>query len=352
MIRHLLISASMTALLVTTNHAAPGPMSAQAAHTISHTSAPIINSTFHKSLKKLGKKLNPLSKSTPSTPNVPSAPGNIRQGAVGAPRAPAGTRAPSGPAAFPQQTTPSTSWTSPTVRTRAIEVRTPAAKQSILANLNSRNRRGGMVYTESGKFRLKNGGARVRFNADGSTRIDTADVKTRWSPNEQRQIDGVANGDVSFQFRDSDNGVLRLVDRQGDEVFMNYTGNFVKKAGANTAVRQITPLAPSNAIAPPRTPPGSGRGNLGGQNQFSANQNAYDSVAPLPAGPPRYDSVPPQPPIRYDQGFGTNNGLPGQPPIRYDQGFGANNGLPGGQQAAPLPNNLPVGRYEQPDQPL
>lgn len=333
MLKPLLLSVSLSAFLLTSGHAMPGPLGLSGTNIEPAISLPVVKAVKKlKKLKKFGKKLNPFKKSTPSTPNAGAVPNNIAPGSVNAPSAPRAPSAPSGANAFPrQQQAPAPSWMSNTIKTNAVETRTPAAKAAMLDNLNQRNARGGMVYTENGGFRTKNGGARVNFKDDGSYSIDASDVRNRWTANEQKQIDAIARGDVSFQFRNTDNGVLRMVDREGQEVFLNYTGQFTRKT---TAVTRATPLAPSGAIAPPRTPPGSPSGSLRGQNQFQnpaafpANQPRYDSVAPLQPNQPRYDNVAPLPPVNYDRGFPANN--------------------VGAQAPA---NNLP-GAYIQPNEPL
>lgn len=343
MLKPILLSAAITSMLLTSVQAMPGALGVTGTNFDPTVSLPITK--VGKKLNKLGKafqKVNPFKKNPSSTPNPAAVPNNLAPNSL---NAPATRAAPTSAPAFPRQQQAATpSWMSNQVKANAVETRTPATKAAMLDNLNQKNPRGGMVYTENGGFRTKNGGARVNFRNDGSYSIDPSDVRNRWTPSEQKQIDAVARGDVSFQFRNTDNGVLRLVDRQGQEVFMNYTGQFTRKT---TAVTRITPLAPNNAIAPPRTPPGSSSGSLRGQNQFQntglpANQPRYDSVAPLQTGQPRYDSVAPQPPVNYDRGIPLNNGA--QPRINYDRGIPIN--------GAQLPaNNLP-GAYIQPGDPL
>lgn len=328
MLKTTLLTASITTMLLTSGHAMPGALGITGTNIEPAVSLPVMKAG--KKLKKLGKafgKVNPFKKSNPSAQNPALAPNNLAPNTLSAPPSRA---APTSASAFPrqQQQAPAPSWMSNQIKTNAVKTRTPAVKAAMLDNLNQRNARGGMVYTENGGFRTKNGGARVNFRDDGTYSIDASDVRNRWTPSELKQIDAIARGDVSFQFRNSDNGVLRLVDRNGLEVFMNYTGQFTPKS---TGIRSIQPLAPNTAIAPPRTPPGS----LRGQNQFQnnaalpSNQPRYDSVAP-PAqlGQPRYDSVPLQPPVNYDNRFPTTN-LGGQAPA----------------------NNLP-GAYIQPNAPF
>lgn len=318
MLKSILLSTSLTALLLTSSHATPGSLGQSGPKVEASSSLPVVKAGKKlNKLKNLGKKLVPFRKSTPSGPAPANLPNNLAPGAVNAPSAPVRTSAPSAPNAFPTQSRNATpSWMSPGVKTQAFQARTPAAKQSILVQLNDGRAGRGMVYTENGRFRTKNSGALVTFKNDGTYNIDRSNLRNNWTPSEQKQIDAVNRGDVSFQFRNNDNGVLRMVDRDGQEVFMNYTGQFTRKT---TAVQQVRPLKPTSAIAPPRTPPGSPGGSLRGQNQF---QNAQQ----LPAGPPRYDSVPPQPPVNYDAR------LPGGP---------------AGGQTQQLP-----GAYVQPNEPL
>lgn len=318
MLKPLLLSVSLSAFLLTSGHAMPSLLGLSGTNIEPAMSLPVVKVVKKlRGLKKLGRKLNPFIKSTPRTPNAGAVPNNIAPGAVNAPSAPRAPSVPSVANAFPRQNqTPATSWMSPNVKTSASNIRTPAQQNAMLSNLNTRNSGGGMVYTESGKFRLKRSGELVNFRQDGNYSIDPSDVKTRWSLNEQKQIDAVGRGDVAFQFRNTDNGVLRLVDRNGQEVFMNYTGKFTQKAS-------LSPLPASSSIAPPRTPPGSLRGQNQFQNPaaFPSSQPRYDRVTPLQPNQPRYDSVTPRAPITYDNKF----------------------------QTSPA-NNLPTGRYEQPDQ--
>lgn len=326
MLKPILLSAAVTTMLLTSVQAMPGALGITGTNFEPIVSLPItkVGKKFDKFGRAIGK-LVPFKKNPSSAPNPAAAPNNLAPNSLGAP---APRSAPTSASAFPRQQQAATpSWMSNQIKTNAVETRTPAAKAAMLGNLNQKNARGGMVYTENGGFRTKNGGARVNFRDDGTYSIDASDVRNRWTPSELKQIDAIARGEVSFQFRNTDNGVLRLVDTNGREVFMNYTGQFTPKS---TGIRSIQPLAPNTAVAPPRTPPGSFRG----QNQFQnnaalpSNQPRYDSVAPLQPGQPRYETVPQQPPVNYDNRFPTTN-LGGQAPA----------------------NNLP-GAYVQPGAPL
>lgn len=312
MLKPLLLSASVSVFILTSANAMPGALGVSATSLEPAVSLPIVKAGKKlRKLKSFGKKLNPFKKSNPTNPSA-ALPNNVAPGSVNAPSGQLAPSAPTGANAFPAQNrSAAPSWMSSGVKRQATETRTPAAKNSIMRELNERTPGRGMVYTENGRFRTKNSGALVTFKNDGTYSIDRTNLRNNWTPSEQKQINAINRGDVSFQFRNNDNGVLRMVDREGQEVFMNYTGQFTRKA---TAVKSISAL-------PPRTPPGSPGGSLRGQNQF---QNAGQ----LPAGPPRYDSVPPQPPVVYDQGIPVNNA--------------------GGQ----LPQGQLPGSYIQPDAPL
>ncbi|MEP4431474.1 MAG: hypothetical protein ABJ349_04655, partial [Hyphomicrobiales bacterium] len=259
MLKPLLLSASIAVFMLPSANAMPGTLGVSGTGMEPAVALPIIKAGKKlNKLKNFGRKLNPLKKSNPTNPsaNIPS---NVAPNSVNAPSGQLAPSAPGGANAFPAQNrNAAPSWMSPNVKGQATETRTPAAKNSIMRELNERTPGRGMVYTENGRFRTKNSGALVTFKNDGTYSIDRSNLRNNWTPSEQRQISAINRGDVSFQFRNTDNGVLRMVDREGQEVFMNYTGQFTRK---NTAIRSVSPL-------PPRTPPGSPGGSLRGQNQF------------------------------------------------------------------------------------
>ncbi len=344
MLKYLVLSASVLVLLTGASQAMPG---AQAHHLSIKPGAeqPFVSKVdFHKGLKKLknvfkgGNKTSGVAKSSPnfkgSAPSARPKGSSSSSSAASAPSRPTRTQQFN----FPSQAdTVQPSWLSKTIKRAPTVQRTPAEKTAMLDNLNKPGGRG-MFYTEKGGFRTLPGGNKVFFRPDGTYRVDPNDVRLPTNI-ERLQIDAVSRGDVKFNFRDTDNGVLRLENRRGQEVYLRYDNTFVPKGGvptkparnlkpnrSNTAVASTRPLDATDNIPAAALPP-----STYDSSAAAARLQPQDGYT-LPGAPAQL------PQVRYD------NALPGNgqlPQVRYDNGFPADANAGGG---------LPSGNaYEQPN---